>query len=245
LIGDSFAEGYYLPYELTFAYLLEQKSGQQVVNLGVSGYAPDQYLLAARKYLPQYNVQTMIVMFFPYNDTIDIMEDEYQGYVKPLFEDSLDAPVNVPLKQRQGKSQKENGFQKIAHASAFYSMIRPLFRKYFEYPTPLQSPIVYEPAHMKKALTLIQRIHLEFPAPRFLVYYIPMYNEIVQQTLPENMKTFHGLCAELNMECAGMDTILQNVAQPEAYYQIRDGHFSQQGAAVVTDQLYSLLSTLQ
>lgn len=66
IIGDSLTEGYYLPYENTFTYLIDQKVPDiQVINLGVSGYAPDQYLLFARRHIDDYNVTDVIVIFFP------------------------------------------------------------------------------------------------------------------------------------------------------------------------------------
>ena len=52
LIGDSFVEGYYLPYEQTFANLLDNNCEEkQVINLGISGFSPYQYLMYSRLHL--------------------------------------------------------------------------------------------------------------------------------------------------------------------------------------------------
>ena len=133
ILGSSHAESYYLPYEQSFPYLLEQKfrekgAEKQVLNLGVSGYAPDQYLLRARTEFPKYHVTDIVVVFFPYNDLPGIESDEYQGFAKPYFKDSLASPENLPL--APPPSQKEEiGLSAQIRNTAIYTLLRPMLRK--------------------------------------------------------------------------------------------------------------------
>lgn len=244
-LGDSFTEGYYLPYEFTFPYLVGQRLSQQVINLGVSGYAPDQYLLTARQHLPNYDAQMVIVMFFPHNDTEDIFESDYQGYAKPMFAEDFTTPVNLPLPKLAGKQAPENWMQRMAHSSAIYAALRSIVRKYFEMPASTKIPVVlYEYERMQKALRLIKQIQIEFPVNQFVVYYIPMYDELSSQTLPRNLATFQEICTELDLSCFTMKNLLDTAKHPDQYFITGDGHFSKQGAAAVAEHLSTILSTM-
>jgi len=93
IIGDSFVEGYCLPYKKSFAYLLgDLVKDKQIINLGVNGYSPDQYLLYSRRHLKNFNVKDIIVAFFPYNDIPMVFrkytESQKLGYSKPYFEEN-------------------------------------------------------------------------------------------------------------------------------------------------------------
>ncbi len=68
LIGDSFAEGYGVNTNNTFAKIIEKKTDKKVLNFGVSGSDPS---LQITKYIndgSKFNFDELIYFFLPYND---------------------------------------------------------------------------------------------------------------------------------------------------------------------------------
>ena len=93
LIGDSYVEGYSVPYEKSFAHSLDQAiEGRQVINLGVAGYSPEQYLLRARQFLPEFLVTHVVVVLFTENDLASLDKPRYGPYAKPRFGKDLTRP---------------------------------------------------------------------------------------------------------------------------------------------------------
>ena len=249
-VGDSFTEGNYLPYEETFAHLLDQKlTTKQVINLGVRGYASDQYLLAARQRLGDYNVTDIVVMFFPYNDVPEALQDTADGYAKPLFGDSFDKPLNTPLTQLEGNDNTPAILEPVANRSALIQVVKPIFGQYVLVPLGLWpnrfsvEPVFHEEFAMRKSLRLIKQIEIEFPVERFMVFYIPVYEETLDAELfAHNTDLYRRICGELDMECFTAEDSLQKVADPSDFYIPLDGHFSKLGSSLVADQIYTILT---
>lgn len=89
VFGDSFTFGIGVTNELTFAKVLERESGYEVLNFGVSGYDPGQYLLALKKYAPRYNPEAVIFAIYLGNDVEDVTLDHLFAQPekrKPYFE---------------------------------------------------------------------------------------------------------------------------------------------------------------
>ena len=251
-IGDSFTEGFYLPYEETFTYLVDQRfPNKQVVNLGVSGYAPDQYLLAARRHLGEYNITYVVGMFFPANDIPDLLKTEASGYAKPVFGESLDAPLNTPLQKLEGDSRvgfRGTVLRTLNDRSALARVSNPLIFKYFPglmgVSAPELTPVEYSDLEMRKALRVIQQIAVEFPVERFVVYYVPEIAEVLDREIfNENIILFQDLCAELDLECHTPESTFQKVSDPNDLYIPVNRHFSKLGASLVADQIYQILSS--
>jgi hypothetical protein len=64
IAGESMAVGHGLPFEQTFAALLAERLGLQLVNLGAGGYATDQSLLRLEDALPRLRRPVATVMVF-------------------------------------------------------------------------------------------------------------------------------------------------------------------------------------
>lgn len=246
-IGDSFTEGYYLPYEHTYPYLIDQEfSDKQVVNLGVAAYAPDQYLLSARKHLGDYNATDIVVTFFPFNDLPEISKDTNLGYAKPIFGESLSTPRNTPLKKLRG-GVDQGALRWLNDHSAVIRAINPWLFMYVpglrSFGTSRPEPTYFEESAMRTALRLIKQIEIEFPVETFVVYYVPLYEELLQPELfDQNIELYHELCDELAMGCFTTEKIVGKVSDPSELYLRTDGHFSKRGASLVADHIYEILS---
>ena len=97
VLGDSFVDGFSVPLEDRVSEVLERRLGRgnEVVNLGVSGYATDQELLMLEsdgwKYQPD-----LVVLFFYYNDIWMNGQRLLSGATfKPVFK--LDEAGNLVL----------------------------------------------------------------------------------------------------------------------------------------------------
>ena len=72
LIGDSFAEGYGVNLEHTFAKLLEKQINKKVLNFGVSSTDPKSQSIKYIKNESNFNFDELIYFFLPYNDFISL-----------------------------------------------------------------------------------------------------------------------------------------------------------------------------
>jgi hypothetical protein len=72
LLGDSFAEGWGLNEHELFKTFVENKYNNNVLNLGVSGdFGPVNYYLIYDKFKDKFKHDTLIILFFPFNDFTD------------------------------------------------------------------------------------------------------------------------------------------------------------------------------
>lgn len=251
IIGDSFPEGYYLPYESTFPYLLGQKLPDvQILNLGVSGYSPDQYLLSARRNLGNFQVSGVIVTLFSGNDLEFLSSPTMQGYAKPVFGNSFDRPQNTPLVDLQGEDEG-GGFaqfvESVLDRTATFRVMKPLIGNIGALiglgGTYRAEPVVHDEAAMTKALGLIKQIQVEFPADQFAVYFIPLSEELEQPEIYQhNVQLFERICSQMALPCYAPTPLLE-MATPSEIYTPGEGHFSAQGSQLVADQLYEIFAS--
>lgn len=102
-LGDSFVEGYTVPFEQTVGHVLEtalRAEGRrvEVLNGGTSGYSTDQEYLFYRTEGVRYSPRVVLVFFY-YNDVLYNARDRFAQQPKPLLsahEGRLD-PVNAPV----------------------------------------------------------------------------------------------------------------------------------------------------
>jgi len=240
LIGDSFIEGYYLPYEETIAALLDRRTEKQVLNFGVSGYSPGQYLLSSRRYFDDYNITDIVVFLFAFNDIEAVNSDDYLGYAKPLISEPSYQPVNVPLERREQDGVNRGLIKTTLDKFALWSLIKPFFR-FVALPDDVPIEISDKKfSEMGKALRLIGQIHVENPAPSFHVYYIPDINELKNTDIfKSNVTRFNQICDDLKLECIVPERFLENVI--EDLYIPTDHHLTALGASLVVDQVHSHL----
>jgi lysophospholipase L1-like esterase len=103
ILGDSFAEGYSVPFADSVSRRLEEDlraSGRrvEVVNGGVVGYSTDQELLFYRSEAWRYGARTVVLLFF-YNDILGNVLDRIDDAPKPRFtcDASTLSVANAPL----------------------------------------------------------------------------------------------------------------------------------------------------
>jgi len=253
-IGDSFVEGYYVPYERSFVHLVDLEfDDYQVINLGVSGYNPSQYLLRARMDLPSYNIHYVIVGFFAYNDVIKVDHPYMQGYARPVFGDDLQTPTNTPLSKEKGNTPEVSLLHKLARKSALYSIVRPLYYKVIRHFRPKTGGAPFEdqdrlnpdPREYTKALRLIAAIQDVVPQAKLIVVYIPSSEQLVfQNKLAKDLELFRSNCDQLQIDCHVAEFIEDPVESSEPLYigpNAVEGHFSELGSRMFANFIIEVL----
>lgn len=249
IVGDSFAAGEYLPYAKTFPYLIGAMMPElQVINTGVPGYAPDQYLMVARKYLPRYLVDITVIIFFPFNDICDLKRDTLSGYQRPNFGTSLEKPLNTPLQQTRGKPRTRNFIQKIADNSSIYTLIRPIIKNSNHVYNPKfwvvsEREITYSRDGMKQAALFMNQIQKENPKTKVFIYYMPHWEELLQpKVLAKNIHLFQNAIDEFGLASI-LPRALRHLSDPRKAYNIGDGHLSELGAKLVAEEIVQQVYT--
>jgi len=242
LIGDSFVEGYYLPYEQTLANRLSQLTGKQILNLGVSGYSPGQYLLSARRHLARYNVTDIVVFLFAFNDIPYVSLDMYRGYEKPLVSDESYEAVNLPLEKIAGNEAQMRGpVKSLLDKFALWSLIKPLFVFLGQDDAVELVAERLDASEMNRSLKLIARINTEYPGASFHVYYIPDITELnASDVYAFNISSFEQHCARLGLNCITPD--FPGGQDVDTLYIPEDHHLSSLGAEFVAKQISALLA---
>jgi hypothetical protein len=252
-VGDSFTEGFYIPYESTFVNLVDMKfPNQQAINLGVTGFAPDQYLIQSRRHIDDFNVTDIVVMFFAANDVPEALVEISNGFSKPVFDNPKDSPVNLPLVRRSGPSGPSNLFRKIQSKSAIFQIVRPVLNQYIMSPLGFGEksifnankfvPEAFSKSDMMWSVSLINQISIEHPDADFFAYYIPRLEEFqAREIYDSNVNLFLDSCQKFGMECFTATKIFDLVDDPADVYLPFDGHFSELGSSLVADELSTIL----
>ncbi len=243
LIGDSFVEGYYLPHDKTLANRLTKLTDKQILNLGVSGYSPGQYLLSARRHLDEFNVTDIVVFLFAFNDIPYVSADMYRGYSKPVVSDTSYEAENLPLERKSGNEAEIRGWVKnFLDQFALWSLLKPLLPILEQGDGVVLAPERLDAAELERSLKLIARINAEFPEATFHVYYIPDITELkTEDVYAFNISNFMQTCSDLGLNCIEPDAL--TAGDPDEFFIPDDHHLSDIGTRVVADQIGSLLNS--
>jgi SGNH hydrolase-like domain, acetyltransferase AlgX len=95
VLGDSFVWGFGVEEDETFAAVLARATGAEVVNAGVSGYGPDQCLLAWKRHAATWAPDEVVLFVTLANDLEDIASTERYGYGKPAFRLGADGALQT------------------------------------------------------------------------------------------------------------------------------------------------------
>ncbi len=208
LIGDSYVEGYSVPYERSFAHLVDQAvESRQVINLGVAGYSPAQYLLRARRHLPGFLVTDVVVVLFAENDLVRLDKTHEEDPEAPRFGEDLARPLNTPLKNVRAETRDELLIKTLARNTAIYTVTRPILRGYI---VPLQEQDLrdateesrfFRKDEFRRALKIIGDIQRTVPEARLHITYMPTPEEFVQAAFHTNRRVFLEICASKLLSC--------------------------------------------
>lgn len=112
VLGDSFAQGYYLSDQETIAWQLANKMDSNIINTGVGAYSSDQELLMLERTIR--NDTEWVILLLCANDISLNMENESWGLHKPRFQTRYGKvdfeKLNKPVKKNQNVESTEAKF---------------------------------------------------------------------------------------------------------------------------------------
>lgn len=244
-IGNSFAESYYVPYEKSFPYLVDKNlTNAEIINLGVSGYTPGQYLMQARKYLPQFDISKVIIFYVPFQDIFHINRPFFPGgFAKPVFGDDLTTPINLPLKENVPRNKQLEDY------SSLITLLQPQLNKWFGYvnetydwkfhPDRIR---FYEEDHLE-ALRYFKRIEDDMKLQgKMITVYLPSEFEFSDmEVLKENILDFEEGCKKARLECVVPEYFLKEANHYKKLYWPHDHHPSLYGSEKMAEFLTNKL----
>lgn len=230
LLGDSFLEGFYVPYEQSIAFLLAREfPGGGFRNLGVAGYSPEQILLSARRVLPGRRVARTLTFFYAYNDVPYVDQPYlYQGmYAKPVLTPDLRP---LPLAQEPSGPPPGRHLALLSVALPFLGHFLPRFALPGLPAGSREGPALAERG-LARALQILGAVGREFPSPCSPVIYIPAYAEFEAATLAANGASFRAECARQHLRCLWPEGFATDPGW-RSFYQEMDNqkHFSAAGS---------------
>lgn len=236
LVGDSFVESYYVPYEESFPhYLKTHLASHEVVNLGVSGYSPEQYLLRSRQLLPEFEVSVVVVVFTMFNDVIYTGEEVYLGrYQKPVLSADLGTATNAPLERLQPEADDEGGgwWRRKVAGTAIMALLKPLYVRLMVEESASAGPpgaLSITADEVRRAVAVMAAIRDVVPGAGFFITYMPAYPELASPAVFErNRAMFHDACRELRIRCE--TPRVEGDVRVEDLYRVEEGHLSPAGS---------------
>jgi GDSL-like Lipase/Acylhydrolase family len=245
LVGDSFVESYYVPYDRSFPFLLSRSiTGRRVVNLGVSGYGPEQYLLRARAEAPKYNVSDVVVVFYAANDVPYMDELKYEGgYAKPVFGDTFDRPTNVPLPAPHEGTTKRWLRRRLLQTSMYRVLVPFIGRWTAGQWVVRRKDLFLDPAQFDKAVAMMAAGRPLAPEGRYHIVYMPAREECLdREVLEHNLALFRSSCARIDVACHVAPFAEMAPDAVPSQYIPGDAHLSFAGSATMARFLEGVLA---
>lgn|GEM_PF-5339159 len=244
LIGDSFTEGFYVPYEQSFAHQLALHfSESSVWNLGVAGYSPEQYLLSARRNLKGLKPKRVLVFFYPYNDVpyVDV-PSLYGLYSKPVLSPDLSRVLNSPLPPPPPPAYP----QKLP---ALLTVNLPWLGKLLRIKTPPLPEDALDtaelaPPKLERALDILDAIRRETPTSCNVVIYVPAYEEFATGLLTRNHALFQEACRKRKLDCFWPEDFTAEKNWRSLYYELdNQRHFNAAGSLLFSKSVTRALDS--
>lgn len=243
LIGNSFVEGYYVPYEHSIPQLLQKKINREVLNLGVSGYTPEQYLLQARKHLPKFKYDKIFVFYYPYQDAFFLGKRFYfGGYEKPVLDESTKNQLNAPIIKKE-KSEK----YVIEDYSSLVTFLQPVTARIsatfgISRKRQIKTPrLMFNDEMQTRALKVIRQIQEEFrPRNGLHVIYLPSVYEFKESpgVLKSNLEIYQDVCRKIELDCSMPEVFMKEPM--EKIFFVQDAHPSPYGVDKILEHLLPL-----
>ena len=254
-VGDSFTFGVGINQEKTWEALLADKIERDVVNLGVPGWAPQQYTLSLEKFGIPLNPKVIFYGFYA-NDLADSVRFKKRGgrfdrFSARIFLRNNSIIVNLFKKLRRNKEVDSAAEIHLPEVDLRFSVdeVARSFLKEGRYTERGWELIVREVARAAEASEKIDAkfVLLYFPSNKE-VYWEQIkekasFPSVVEETVGAIRKRFAELCQSRQLLCLDVTPALkQHAAQRKKLYFTIDAHWTESGHDVVANELYRFLS---
>jgi len=254
LIGDSFVEGVLIPHDQLVSSQLQSALAVPVVNLGLSGYGPQQELIVLRRFALGLKPKVVLWFFFEGNDLLDVpryeslvSRKEVSGDLDSVWERSFLRNALFTLASRNATKLQHDSIEAARRSATFIKADGTKETFYFAYGSePLNAE---EEESLKKAQScFLEAAKLSAEAgTKFILVYVPskfrVYKDLCEfpedgysktwqpNKMPEQMKQW---AYDKHIEFLDLTPSLQTVASKgELLYFPDDDHWNAYGNQVV------------
>lgn len=261
VIGDSYIEGYLTSQAKLTTTILSELQGKSVVNLGHSGYGPQQELAVLQRYGIPLKPKTVIWAFFEGNDFLDSDGYENGAHVKTstVWQDfwfrSLTRNLAMSIFRQAGTSCTPN--QLIADLKAEFTDTDNKTATVFFAPTELERPsektLQQATAFIAEAAQLCReqniRFLVAFVPEKYRVYHdlpnVSLLTDAVRQwrvsSMPDQLKQIL-VQLEPSTEFIDLTPALKSASQSGVpTYLPDDTHWTDEGHRVVAETIHQAL----
>ena len=170
LIGDSVTFGHGVNQNEAFPQQLQKilPDGWVSLNLGVGGWGPSQYYLAAKKYIKELKPKLVVLSFYSGNDFNDIKYTEWRGKDDGLLPESV-RRTYFYFDNKTNLRRKDSSYRyPILRNSRLYIWLNDRYwNKKFTYPMPLHD--------IKMASFMINNLVKNNKETKFLIQIFPRH----------------------------------------------------------------------
>lgn len=252
VIGDSYANCASVSMPACWVELLEQRSGQDVANLGVVGYGPQQELAMLTRYGLPLHPKTVLWVFFA-NDLNDAWRFDQFGSGNSRSGRFWQNPVQAWLARNSALYTLGAFFWYNRHLFATMTQVnrqngQPDSNLVWWLTTTNQDiPEVAEGLALTEATLLAARQQVQATSSQteFVVIIIPYREQVyasldLQPQLDRLNQTLADFCRQHSLTCIDLTTSLREKAkqEPESIYFRRDIHLNERGNQLVAELMY-------
>lgn len=231
ILGDSLAFGEGVSVEDRFdAFIAEAYPDLSIINTGVPGYGTFQQILRGRPFFDELESGDILLMVTCSNDFMDITRSYFVGRDKPVFliDENGDLQEELPGITLRGWLRDKSYLASKAIAYFF---------TYVTYtPEAEQSGIANYEAMIKNYLYPLSDRGVRI----VLAYY--QYSDHSDENSMLIANTFDGLCLKDGVVCSTVNQVVDR--QEGSPHILRDGHWSVEGNARVSDLIIQALEPL-
>lgn len=252
VIGDSYANCASVAMPACWVELLEQQTGQDLANLGVVGYSPQQELTMLKQYGLPLHPKLVLWVFFA-NDLNDAWRFDQFGSGNTRSGQFWQNPVQAWLAQNSTLYTLGAFFWYNRHLFANMSQVKSqttqpdsnlvwwLTNTNTDFPEVAQGLVLTRAA----ILTASQQIQAASSQTKFVVVIIPHREQVyaapnLQPQLDRLNQTLADFCREQQLTCIDLTTSLREKAGQEEqpiYFQ-KDIHLNERGNQLVAELMY-------
>ena len=267
VLGDSFIEGFAVDEKDRVTNLLENKTGREFLNFGCSFFGPGQEYIIYKNLADSFNHSTVLLGLFPFNDFFDddidyakkmepVIFKRYRPYFIgnfPNYQLSYYYPVfKETTFNKEAYIKKENSvpsiIRRFLNAYTCWFNVLQYIRFYSsvsssEYKKNYSGFNDYSSAQMQRMLWLIGMIRQVAAGKRFIIFTIPVKNEIT--TYKKNhenklAKILEDFCKKQNIEYIDLLPVFARQQDITQFYLPCDPHWNEEGNKLVADTLLKL-----
>lgn len=241
VLGDSFMEGYGLKREKRVSNQIEKKRGIPLINLGVSGTGPTQYMEIYRKYGQHFDHDFIVLSLYPPNDFIDDDPVLIENKHRPFWVLKNDTLVLQKPQKKTPDLHYLSWFKQILQRYTYtynaYLEAKKQIRANMNAKFDLPNHQYKNPLAMRRFFRSIVEIKKMANGRPIVLFTIPCKQELGSKNLGNSRvsRELRAFCVAQNIEFIDLPKIIsqKSLKEQQSLYLTCDSHFSEKGAEFV------------